>query len=167
VGRLAHRASVTLGRIQAISAGKGPLNNCQKAMLSLEQDCSYEYSNPHSLTAPPTCQFQHSILPYSPRFTPTQPTCRSQRISLHHIYGACTTPHTPSTPPCARPPHPNPPTWYSPRFTPAQRPYRSQRISSHHIYGACAPQPPHPSHHPTHNPSTPPTPTLPSRTPRT
>jgi len=33
VGRLAPRASVTLGCIQAISAGKGPLNNCQKAMV--------------------------------------------------------------------------------------------------------------------------------------
>jgi len=196
VGRLAPRASVTLGRIQAISAGEGPLNNCQKAMLSLEEDCSCENSTSHSLTAPPTCQFQNSILPYSPRFTPTQPTSRSQRISTHHIYGACTTPHTPLTPPYAHPPHPNPPTSYSPRVTPAQPTYRSQRISPHHIYGACTtphtpptppyPQLPHPNlprpapyaphaPHPTHthppltNPThpTPPTSTLPSRNPRT
>jgi len=43
-------------------------------MLSLEKDCSHENSNSLSLTAPPTCQFQNSTLPYSPRFTPTQPT---------------------------------------------------------------------------------------------
>jgi len=120
VGRLAPRASVTLGRIQAISAGKGPLNNCQKDMLSLEKDCSYENSNSHSLTAFPTCQFQNSILPYSPRFTPSQPAYRSQRISPRHIYGACATPHTPLTPPYARPRHPNPPTSNSSRVTPAQ-----------------------------------------------
>ena len=77
MGRLAPRASVTLGRIQAISAGKSPLFNCHKAMISLEKDCSYENSNSHSLTAPPTSQFQYSILSYSPRFPPTQPTyCR-------------------------------------------------------------------------------------------
>jgi len=69
VGRLAPRASMT-----RITAGKGPLNTCQKAVLSLEKDCSYENSNSHSLTAPPTCQCQNSTLPYSPRFTPTQPT---------------------------------------------------------------------------------------------
>jgi len=51
-------------------------------MLSLEKDSSYENSNSHSLTAPPTFQFQISI--YSPRVTPAQPTYRSQRISPHH-----------------------------------------------------------------------------------
>ena len=70
MGRLAPRASET-----RITAGKGPLNNCQKAMLSLEKDCSYENSNSRSLTAPPTRQFRNKTLPYSPRFTPTQPTC--------------------------------------------------------------------------------------------
>jgi len=108
VGRLAPRASVTFGCIPAISAGDGPLNNCQKAMISLEKDCSYENSISHSLTAPPTCRFQNSILPYSPRFTQTQPTYRSQRISTDNIYGACTTPHTPLTPPFAHPPPPQP-----------------------------------------------------------
>jgi len=76
VGRLAPCASVT-----RIKAGKGPLNNCQKAMLSLEKDCSYENSNSRSLTALPTCQFQNSTLPYSPRFTPTQPTYGRSVIS--------------------------------------------------------------------------------------
>jgi len=155
VGRLAPRASVTLGRIQAISAGKGPFNNCQKAMLSLDRDCSYENSNSHSLTATPTCQFQNSILPYSPRLTPAQPIYRSQRISPHQNYGACTTPHTPRTPPYPHPPNPNPLTSYSPRFTPAQPTNRSQRISPHHNYGTCTtphtprtptyPQPPQPN----------------------
>ena len=107
MGRLAPPASVTLGRIQEISAGNGPRNKCQKAMLSMEAECSYENSNSHSLTAPPACQFQNNILSYSPRFTPTQPTYRSQRISPHHIYGACTTPHTPPTPPYPQPPYPN------------------------------------------------------------
>jgi len=90
VGRLAPRASVT-----RITEGKGPLNNSQKAMLSLEKDYSYENSNSRSLTAPPTCQFHNSTLPYSPRFTPAQPTYRSQRISPHHIYGTGTFPYTP------------------------------------------------------------------------
>ena len=175
MSRPAPRASVTFGRIQAISAGNSALNTCQKAMLSVEKDCSYENSNSHSLTAPPACQFQNSVLPYSSRFTPTQLTYRSQRISPHHNYGACTTQHTPPTPLYAHPPHPNPPTSYSPRFTAAQRTYRSQRISPHLIYGAYTPHPPHPPHpthnhptpiyrappltHPTH--LTPPTPTLP------
>ena len=107
MGRVVPRVSVPLGRIQAISEEKGPLSNCQKAMLSLEKECSYENTNSHSLTAPPTCQFQNSIVPYSPRFTPTQPTYRSQRISLHHNYGACTTPHSAPTRPYPQPPHPS------------------------------------------------------------
>jgi len=155
VGRLASHASVTFGRIQAISAGKGPLNICQKAMLSLEKECSYENSDSHSLTAPRTCQFRDNIQQYSPRFTPTHPKYLSQRISPHHNYGACTNPHTPRTPPYPHPPHPSPPTSYSPRLTPAQPTHRSQRISPHQNCGACTtphtprtpryPQPPHPS----------------------
>jgi len=155
VGRLAPRASVTFGRIQAFSAGKGALNNCQKAMLSFEKNCSYENFDSHSLTAPPTCQFQDRIQQYSPHFTPTQPTYLSQRISPLHNDGACTTPRTPRTPPYPHAPHPDPPTSYSPRFTPAQPTYRSQSISPHHKDGACTtphtprtppyPHPPHPN----------------------
>jgi len=146
---------VTFCRIQAISTGKGPLNNCEKALLSLEKKCSYENSDSHSLSSHPTCQFRDNIQQYSPHFTATQPTYLSQRISPHHNFGACTTPHTPRTPPYPHLPHPNPPTSYSPRVTPAQPTYRSQRISPHHIYGACTtphtprtppyPQAPHPN----------------------
>ena len=46
----------------------------RKLCYHWEKDCSYENSNSRSLTAPPTCQFQNSTLPYSSRFTPTQPT---------------------------------------------------------------------------------------------
>jgi len=60
--------------VTRITAGKGAPNNCQKAMLSLENVCSYENTNLHSLTVPPRCQFRNSTLPYSPRFTSTQPT---------------------------------------------------------------------------------------------
>ena len=153
--RLAPRPSVTFGRIQAISAGKGPLNNRQKAMSSLEKDCSYENSDSLSLTAPPRCQFRDSIQHYSPRFTPIRPTYLSERISPHHNDGACTTPHTSRTPPYPSPPHPNPRTSYSPRFNPAQPTYRSKRSSTHDNCGACttpqtprtplSPQPPHPN----------------------
>jgi len=183
VGRLAPRASVTLGRIQAISAGKGPLNNCQKAMLSSKEDCSRENSNSHSLTAPPTCQFQNSVLPYSPRFTPTHPTYRSQ-ASHPIISTAPTPPHTPHPPHPTHPTHPHPTPTHRPRTLPASpQPSAPIGASASHptTYGACTLHPPHPPH-PTHNHPTatyrappltqpthptPPTPTLPSRTPRT
>jgi len=44
VGRQALYAFVSLGRIQAISAGKRPVNTCQKALLLLESDYFYESS---------------------------------------------------------------------------------------------------------------------------
>jgi len=165
VGRLAPRASVTIGRIQAISEGTGPFNICRKAMTSLEDVCSYEKSNSHSLTAPLSCQFRDSILPYSPHFTPAQPTYRSQRISRHQNCGACTAPHTPPTSPYPHQPHPNPPTAYSPRSIAAQPTCRSHQVSPHHIYHTCTtpqsthstlptpipPQPTHRVHFPFHH----------------
>jgi len=168
VGRLAPRASVT-----RITAGKGQLNNCQKAMLSLQKECSYENSNSHSLTAPPTCQFQNSTLPYSPRFTPTQPTyarsvrswrdpsqanrCLSQSNAEKCLFvrpGLSTFWRNDNIGPSAS----------HPTISTATAPPRT-------------PRPPHPTHthptptyrappltHLTH--PTPPTPSLPSRTPR-
>jgi len=158
VGRLAPRASVTIGRIQAISEGTGLFSNCRKALLSLEDVCSYENSNSHSLTAPLTYQFRDSILPHSPHFTQAQPTYRSQRISPHQNCGACTAPHTPPTSPYLHQPHPNPPTAYSPCSIAAQPTYRSQHVSPHHNYHTC--NTPHPAH------STLPTPIPPQPTDR-
>ena len=82
LGRLALCAFVSLGRTQAISAGKGPLNTYQKALLFLERGYYYESSTYHSLIAPPTCVFQNSTLPYFPRFTPAPRTYRCEEFRV-------------------------------------------------------------------------------------
>ena len=152
VGRLAPRAFVTLGRIQAISADKGPLNNCQKAMLSLEKDCCYENSNSHSLTAlhANSKTVSYRTLQASPQPSPPiGPSASHPTIT--------TEPAPPRTPHAPHPTHTYPTPTHPPRTLPAS-PQPSPPIGPSTSHPTITtepalpgtPRPPHPTHtHPT------------------